>query len=91
MKFWLSKYALTKGIEEVEGEPVANQVARSFNEPDDPTPPKYAKWGAHGFDVLGRDIHYTHEEAIRVANEKRTRKIISLMKALKKMEGMKFE
>lgn len=86
MKRWLSKYWMCHGVEEVNGEPVANRVIRAYNEPEDPTPPKYARWGTMGFDRIGTDIHYTREQAVEAANKKRLRKIESLKKALKKLE-----
>lgn len=77
MKVWITAYALTKGIIEVEGEAYGDgtffrsaKYESSFYKPD---------W------------HETRESAIARAREMQAKKIASLQKQIKKIEGLKFE
>ena len=75
MKIWISKYALTKGIYEVEGEPSRN----------------YPDMLKVGFNFFHRgEWHRTKEEAIATAEKRRQRRISSLKKSLAAMEGLSF-
>ncbi len=85
MKFYVTRYALTVGIKEVEAE-------------EDPALTDYpnmlsvkSKNGYYGENYHGKDWHRTREEALKNAETKRLKKIDSLKKSLKKLETMKFE
>ncbi len=80
-KAWISKYALTTGIFEVEVEDCfsidPNMVAART--PDYPTQ-----------NFHKGDWHRTRDEAAAKAEQIRTKKIASLQSQIKKLEGMKF-
>lgn len=76
MKIWISKYALTDGIKEIEADLVSDSMVRIGS-------CSYL----HG---EGREWHRTKEGAIIRANEMRKRKINSIRKTLSKLEIMKF-
>lgn len=80
MKAWITKYALTSGIIQIEGEITENgllyDIHTSF--------PTYY----HG---EGNEWHRTKESAIAKAEEMRQKKIESLKKQIKKLETMTFE
>ena len=80
MKVWITKYALTKGILEIEcvkiGDAGVREVGNSF--------PTYY----HG---EGNEWHRTKESAIKKAEEMRQKKIESLKKQIEKLEKMRFE
>lgn len=83
MKVWLSKYALTRGIKEVEAKrcsDVDNDMIEIIGVP-------YADY-YHG---EGKEWHLTKESAIKKAEEMRINKIESLKKRIKKIENIKFE
>lgn len=81
MKVWITKYALTQGIIELEIE----------NESDDPNV-IYFK-GSHGFSssYRGKDWHKTKEDAIKRAEEMAQKKIESLQRQIIKICDLKFE
>ena len=83
MKVWITKYALTKGIEEADVELTSTAdlvVERSS--------------GALGCDQYyhgkGKEWHQTKIEAIQRAEEMRKKKIDSLRKQIEKLEKMTF-
>ena len=86
MKVWITKYALSEGIKEVEaelcldtdktGNMIKCELISGFN--------SY-------FHGEGRDWHKTREAAIKKAEEMRQKKIESLKKQLQKLEKMRFE
>lgn len=78
--FYLAKYALSDGIEEVLGTVVAVD--------DDDYVNVKGIWVAH---KLGRYIFRTREEAVAKADELRKKKIASLHKQIKKLSEMVFE
>lgn len=80
MKAWITKYALTSGIIEMEGE-ITN--SGSLYDMNAGFPTYY-----HG---EGREWHRTKESAIAKAEEMRQKKIASLKKQIEKLEKMKFE
>ena len=80
MKVWITKYALTRGILEME---CAQFGDISVKEVGNPFPTYY-----HG---EGNEWHRTKESAIRKAEEMRQKKIESLKKQIKKFEEMRFE
>ena len=79
MKLWITKYALTKGISEIECEDFENGAVK---ETENPFPTFY-----HG---EGSEWHQTKESAIKKAEEMRQKKIESLKKQIEKLEQMKF-
>ena len=79
MKAYITKYALTSGIKEVEAE-----WSESI--------PSMVTWGgwfnsAHG---EGRQWHRTKEAAVAQAEKMRLAKIVSLKKSIKKLESLNF-
>lgn len=75
-KFWISKYALTEGIQEVEG---------------DLSQGEYVYYGSHGQAKLGRDAHVDESKARAASESMRKKKIASLKKQIAKLEAMKFD
>ena len=88
MKVWITKYALTDGISEVEI--IAEHKIR-----ENPIEYKrrYLCRNADGdqFYLDGDDFCYTYECAIQKAEEMRREKIASLKKQIEKLEEMRFE
>lgn len=78
-KVWLSKYALTIGIEEH----VVRRVDGRFIDLEDE---KY-KWVLL---VWGRDVHASRGDAVIAAEVARKRKLASLLKQIQKLQGMEF-
>jgi len=82
MKAWITRYALTVGIAEVDGETLG-------------TGAKMLKWshpGSVGSAYShGNDWHKTREAAIARAEEMRIAKIDRLKKSIAKLEKLKFE
>jgi hypothetical protein len=78
-KLWLSKYALTDGVKEVE-----SKCAESAGE-------KYISlvgwWNSFR---MGREIWLTKAEAIAAAEAMRVKKIASLRKQIAKLEKLSF-
>jgi hypothetical protein len=80
MKAWVTKYALSLGIAEVEGQTCERSGAPGMLEYG---PHQYA----HG---EGREWHRTRESAIKRAEQMRAAKIASLRKSIAKMEALRF-
>ena len=80
MKVWITKYALTDGIIEAEGEPYGLEWV-------------LASWdnGCRCNDFEQGEWFDTKERAIQKAEEMRQKKIASLKKQIKKLEEMRFE
>lgn len=80
MKVWITKYALTDGIIEAEGEPYGLEWVS-------------ARWdnGYRCNDFEQGEWFDTKERAIEKAEEMRQKKIASLKNQIKKLEEMKFE
>lgn len=80
MKVWITKYALTKGILQEEGETFKGN-------------PNYLMVKGYYSDFYGEgnEWHRTKESAIKKAEEMRQKKIASLKKQIEKLEKMKFE
>lgn len=78
MKVWITRYALSQGIEEVDGE--VSEI------------PSILTYGRHGiaFDE-GRQWHRTREEAVVRAEAMRLAKIASLERQIAKFKKMRFE
>lgn len=74
---YITKYALTEGIFEAEGEESNG----------------YFYYGKGGYDrnqACPEDWHRTREEAVARAEDMRKRKIASLKKSIAKMEALRF-
>jgi hypothetical protein len=78
--YYLTKYALSKGILEVKGESTSDGYVRVREE----------KYRYAPFFRLGRDIVETKEEAIAKANDMRSKKIKSHEKSIAKLKKMMF-
>lgn len=78
---FITQYALTKGIIEVDGDKVqqSNYDKKCF----------YIDGYFNGY-LLGTNIFYPREEAVKVAEQMRDKKIESVKKQLKKLEKMTF-
>lgn len=79
MKVWITKYALTSGIKEME-------VEQSEDFPDMVT----GKAWNDSYHGEGREWHRTYESAVAKAEEMRLKKIDSLKKQIAKWEKKRF-
>ena len=80
MKAWITKYALTDGIIEAEGEPYGFEwVSASWDD------------GYRCGDFEQGEWFDTKERAIQKAEGMRQKKIASLKKQIEKLEEMRFE
>lgn len=77
MKVWVTKYALTKGVLEVDAKTVGHGMVGVKGEF---LTAYYSK----------RDWHASHEQAIARAKEMREAKLASLEKKIKKLEALDF-
>lgn len=88
MNVWITKYALTQGIEEID----SNQV-KEFEITDT----GYLCFRRNGKYLYTTELyskkewHQTKEFAVKKAEEMRQKKIESLKKQIKKLEEMRFE
>lgn len=82
MKVWITKYALTAGILAAEGE-LSERNAGTFIYKSKPRE-------LLNF-VHGNDWHTTESAAFNRAEEMRQKKIASLKKQIKKLQGMQIE
>lgn len=80
MRVWITKYALTDGIMEVEAT-LSERNAGSIH------------YRSNGFLCFahGKDWYTTERDAFNRAEEMRQKKIASLKKQIKKLEGMQIE
>lgn len=78
MRVWITRYALTGKIQEIEAEKVGESYARQLL-------PSPGRWHGPG------DWHTTREAAVKRAEQMRTKKIASLKKQIERLEGLKFE
>lgn len=80
-KVYITKYALTGGIIEKEARvyDYGNGHLRAFVNGD------YSSYG------IGSEAFFEKEEALKNAEKRRTKKIDSLKKQIKKLENLKFE
>lgn len=82
IKVWITKYALTEGIQLVDAEVSGNSPSMvSYGNVG------YGSQYAHG---EGKDWHRTPESAMRRAEEMRKKKIASMRKSMAKLEVMTF-
>lgn len=82
MKVYITKYALTEGIIEAEGEPYGLELEWVSASWDD---------GYKCGDFEQGEWYDTKERAIQKAEEMRQNKIASLKKQIEKLERMRFE
>ncbi len=75
MKVWITKYALTKGLFEMNAEIVSD---------------KYASGKHEGMSLFTRDWARTRAEAVASAEDMRVARIASLKKSVAKLEKLKF-
>ena len=80
MKVWITKYAMTSGIKEIECEDCENGAVKETENPF----PKF-------YHDEGKEWHRTKESAIQKAEEMRQKRIKSLKKQIEKLERMRFE
>jgi hypothetical protein len=83
MKFWVTKYALTQGIQEVEAKDPADG-----NTPSMLVVKTDGCFGTQGYHGEGKEWHRSPESAQKRANEMVKAKIASLKKSLAKFEKM---
>lgn len=80
MKVWITQYALTNGIEEMEAEQCDNAKMVEVRG-------EYTGY-YHG---EGKNWHRTKEGAIKRAEDMRVMKIVSLKRSIAKLEALKFQ
>lgn len=80
MKVWITKYALTAGIEEMEAEACGEHMIVE----------KVANWARY-FHREGRDWHRTRESALARCEVMRKAKLVALEKQRKKIEALRFD
>lgn len=86
MKVWITKYALTRGIEEITSDDVS---CMSIEKNGDLV--MYGKSGMFPVSYTYDNYSLDKQSAIQKADEMRRKKIASLKKQIEKLEGMKFE
>lgn len=79
MTVWISKYALTKGIFQLE--------VKSTSEDGNAV---YGKGWEDAYHGKGKEWHETKEQAVIRAEEMRKKKIASLQKQISRLEKLKF-
>ena len=80
-KFYVTKYALTAGIQEVEAEePTEHAGMLSVK----------VRGGAMHYHGEGKDWHRTHESAVARAEKMRYKKLASLSKRVVELTNLKF-
>jgi hypothetical protein len=82
MKVWITKYALTKGIIEVDD-------AQNCNDASMIRCPSLGSFAM--FHGEGKEWHKTKESAIAKAEEMRVKAIATHLKSIEKLEKMRFE
>jgi hypothetical protein len=78
--FWLTKYALSTGIEKV-------TTSGANTEKGSHVRVSGRAWGLY---KVGTDLQSTREEAVAVAEQMRQKKVASVKKQLAKLEKMNF-
>ena len=86
MKVWITKYALTRGIEEI----TSDDVSRMFIEENGDLV-MYGKSGMFPVRYNADNYSLDKQSAIQKAKEMRQNKIASLKKKIEKLEKMRFE
>ncbi|MDC2233564.1 hypothetical protein [Bacteroides thetaiotaomicron] len=80
-KVFITRYALTSGIKEVETEIHKSNFKDS---------PNYVRDSAYSFYYIGKDAFLDKSEALNKAEDMRKKKIASLRKQIEKLEKMEF-
>lgn len=80
-RFWITKYALTKGIFDIETNEPSVEIPSLI------TDPKYSLTCYHG---EGKDWHRTEDAARAKAEKMRKKKIASLREQIEKLENQTF-
>ena len=83
MKAYVSKYALTGGVSEVEGAIVTGTSGTKYFKP-------VGQRYTHPLLTVGKDVHETREAAVEAAEFLRARKLASLRKQIAKIESISF-
>jgi hypothetical protein len=78
MKVFITKHALTHGIEEVDGDIDGTMITYT-------SPAGYSGY------YHRNDWHLSREDAVEKANKMRIAKIASHRRSIKKLEGLKFD
>jgi hypothetical protein len=86
VKVWITKYALTHGIYDIEAElckidPTGSMISDIKN----------TEYGGNYYHNEGREWHRDKESAVKRAEEMRIKKIGSLMKRIAKLQKLNFE
>lgn len=79
MKVWITKYALSEGIVEVDTEVCTGDMIQT-----------HEKWPRY-FHGEGRGYHTEKQSAINHADKMRQKKIASLKKQIERLEKLRFE
>ena len=83
MKYYVTKYCLTDGIQEVEGGIPSSSNLVTVKCKD--------KIGYNQYFILNKEVFVNFGDACKKAKEMRKRKIKSLEKSLAKMKALKFQ
>ena len=86
MKVWITKYALTQGIFTINAE-----VCQSDHTGEMISDTEHRDFGGNYYHGEGREWHRDKFSAVKKAEEMRTKKISSLLKSIKKFQGLNFE
>jgi len=82
IRAYVTKYALTKGVLEIDGEVCCDIDDEMF---------VWTSESGYSMSAHGKDWHRTLDEAIKRAEEMRANKIASLKKSIVKLEEMNFK
>lgn len=86
MKVWITKYALTRGIEEITSDDVSRMLIKKNGDLV-----MYGKSGMFPVSYSPDNYSLDKQSAIKKAEEMRQKKIASLKKQIEKLEKMRFE
>lgn len=86
MTYWITKYALTEGIQPLDGEDIKIDEDGYFSKGG----PTFGGWDDRRHFYSKSDWHSSEYAAIARAEEMRLAKIKSLKKSLSKMEALSF-
>lgn len=84
-KVYITKYALTKGLIETDGEIAYNgeYIRAKVNDPI-----RISFWDLY---VKGKEATFDKQEALEIAEQMRVKKIAALKKQIAKLEKVKFD
>ena len=86
MKVWITKYALTRGIEEITSDDVSRMLIAKNGDLV-----MYGKSSMFPVSYTQDNYSLDKQSAIQKAEEMRQKKIESLKKQIENLEGMRFE